>query len=58
MFGWFSATLLMFALTVVSPANGADLARFVGHWSCKGNFVTADCKLTHLCRLRFDLPLV
>ena len=38
MFGWFTATLLMFALTVVSPANGADLARFVGHWSCKGNF--------------------
>lgn len=25
-------------LTAAAPAQGADLAKFVGHWSCKGNF--------------------
>ena len=26
------------ALTPAAPAQPADLAQFVGHWSCKGNF--------------------
>jgi hypothetical protein len=34
----FCATLLMYALTAGLPAQGADLANLVGHWSCKGNF--------------------
>ena len=38
MFGWFRATLLISLLTAALPAQGADLARLVGHWSCKGNF--------------------
>jgi hypothetical protein len=33
------ATLLSaVALTAAASADGADLAKFVGHWSCKGNF--------------------
>jgi hypothetical protein len=33
------ATLLMMAaLTPALSAQGADLAKFVGHWSCKGSF--------------------
>jgi hypothetical protein len=32
------ASLLIPVLTGSVPAQGADLARFVGHWSCKGNF--------------------
>jgi hypothetical protein len=32
------ATLLTAALTAAASAQGADLAKFVGHWSCKGNF--------------------
>ena len=38
MLGWFRATLLISVLSTASPAQGADLARFVGHWSCKGHF--------------------
>ena len=38
MFGWFRATLLLSVLAASLPVQGADLARFVGHWSCKGNF--------------------
>jgi hypothetical protein len=30
--------LTMGALTAATPARGADLAKFVGHWSCQGNF--------------------
>jgi hypothetical protein len=26
------------ALMAAAPAQGADLARFVGRWSCRGNF--------------------
>jgi hypothetical protein len=26
------------ALATAAPAQGADLAKFVGHWSCKGTF--------------------
>ena len=34
-----SAALLTTAVpTAVAPAHGADLAKFVGNWSCKGNF--------------------
>src|ERR1700733_5774607 len=33
------ATLLTTsALGAAASAHGADLAKFVGHWSCKGNF--------------------
>src|ERR1700733_2982175 len=33
------ATLLTTsALAAAASAHGADLAKFVGHWSCKGNF--------------------
>jgi hypothetical protein len=33
------ATLLSaVALTAAASADGADLAKFVGHWSCRGNF--------------------
>ena len=38
MFGWFRATLLISGLIAASPVQGADLVRFVGHWSCKGTF--------------------
>jgi hypothetical protein len=35
----FHAVILTSALlTVAAPAQGADLAKFVGHWSCKGTF--------------------
>jgi hypothetical protein len=30
--------LTMTVLTIAAPAQGADLAKFIGHWSCKGNF--------------------
>jgi hypothetical protein len=38
MSGSFRATLLLYVLTACLPAQGADLAKLVGHWSCKGNF--------------------
>jgi len=38
MFGLFRTTLLLSVLVAAPAAQGADLARFVGHWSCKGNF--------------------
>lgn len=32
------ATLLTAVLAVAAPAQAADLAKFAGHWSCKGSF--------------------
>jgi hypothetical protein len=33
-----AALLTTAVLTVAAPAQGADLAKFVGHWLCKGSF--------------------
>jgi hypothetical protein len=33
-----AAILTTAALTAAASAQAADLAKFVGHWSCKGNF--------------------
>jgi hypothetical protein len=33
-----AALLTTGALTAAASAQGADLAKFVGHWSCKGSF--------------------
>ena len=33
-----AALLTTAVLTVAARAHGADLAKFVGHWSCKGSF--------------------
>ena len=38
MFGPYRAALLMCVLTAALPAQGAELTKLVGHWSCKGNF--------------------
>lgn len=38
MFRIVRAVLLTAALTASGSARGADLAKFVGHWSCKGSF--------------------
>jgi hypothetical protein len=38
MVGFFRAIALMSILTAATSATGADLEKFVGHWSCKGNF--------------------
>lgn len=36
----FRASLVIAFLVAASPAQAADLARFVGRWSCKGHFAT------------------
>jgi hypothetical protein len=33
-----TALLTTAVLAFAAPAQGADLAKFVGHWSCKGSF--------------------
>jgi hypothetical protein len=33
-----TALLATAVLMIAAPAGAADLAKFVGHWSCKGNF--------------------
>jgi hypothetical protein len=33
-----AALLTTAVLMVAAPAEGADLAQFIGHWSCKGSF--------------------
>lgn len=33
-----AALLTTAVLMVAAPAQGADLAKFIGHWSCKGSF--------------------
>lgn len=38
MSGPFNLTLVMSLLATVMPAHAAELDKFVGHWSCKGNF--------------------
>jgi hypothetical protein len=38
MSGAFRAALLMYVLIACLPAQGADLLKLVGHWSCKGSF--------------------
>jgi hypothetical protein len=30
--------MLLVSAVAASPAHGADLTKFIGHWSCKGNF--------------------
>jgi hypothetical protein len=38
MVGFFRAIVLISVLTAATSARGADLEKFIGHWSCKGNF--------------------
>jgi hypothetical protein len=33
-----AALLTAAVLTAAAPAQGADLTKFIGHWSCKGSF--------------------
>jgi hypothetical protein len=33
-----AALLTTAVLTAAMPAQGADLSKFIGHWSCKGSF--------------------
>jgi len=38
MVGLYRGVVLLSVLTAATSARGGDLEKFVGHWSCKGNF--------------------